>query len=104
MDNEGGLICSYVFDSKGGGQLISQSELGANRFSGHLLWVHLDREGAESRRWLDEESGLDSFVRDALFEGVEISTERWINEGRARTTEFEDGVIINLRGSRTSRG
>ncbi len=104
MDNGGGLICSYVLDGKGGGQEISRSELGTKRFSGCLLWVHMDREGAEGRRWLDDESGLDPFICEALLEDAEMSTERWISEGRPRTIVFEDGVIINLRGANLNPG
>ena len=99
MDKSSGLVCAVVLNGKGGGQEISQSELGTKDYSGSLLWVHMDREGVEGRRWLDEESGLDRFVCDALFESVDMSTERWISEGRPRTIVFEDGVIINLRGA-----
>ena len=104
MDNGGGLICSYVLDGKGGGQEISRSELGTKRFSGCLLWVHMDRESAGGRRWLHEESGLDPLICEALLEDTEMSTERWISEGRPRSIAFEDGVIINLRGANLNPG
>ncbi len=104
MDNNDGIICSYLLDNKGGGQEISRAELDTESFPGRLLWVHMDRAGAEGKLWLDEESGLDPFVCDALFESVDMSTERWINEGRPRCIVFEDGVIINLRGANLNPG
>lgn len=104
MDNNDGIICSYLLDSKGGGQEISSAKLRTESFSGRLLWVHLDRAGAEGKLWLDEESGIDPFVCEALFESVDMSTARWIDEGRPRCIVFEDGVIINLRGANLNPG
>ena len=37
MDNNDGIICSYLLDRKGSGQEISRAELGTNNFSGRLL-------------------------------------------------------------------
>jgi zinc transporter len=104
MDKNDGIICSYLLDSKGGGQEISKAKLRTESFSGRLLWVHLDRAGAEGKLWLDEESGIDPFVCEALFESVDMSTARWIDEGRPRCIVFEDGVIINLRGANLNPG
>ncbi|MEE8624303.1 MAG: zinc transporter ZntB [Acidiferrobacterales bacterium] len=102
--NNDGIICSYLLDRKGRGQEISRAELGTNNFSGRLLWVHLDRAGTEGKLWLDEQSGVDPFVCDGLFESADVSTERWISEGRPRCIVFEDGVIINLRGANLNPG
>ena len=104
MDNDDGIICSYLLDSKGGGQEISRAKLRTESFSGRLLWVHLDRAGAEGKQWLEEVSGIDPFVCEALFESVDMSTARWIDEGRPRCIVFEDGVIINLRGANLNPG
>ncbi len=104
MDKRSGLVYAVALDGKGGGQEVSGSELDTEQFSGRLLWVHMDREGTDVRGWLAEESGLDRFVCDSLHESVDMSTERWISEGRPRTIVFEDGVIINLRGANLNPG
>lgn len=104
MDNNDGIICSYLLDRKGGGKEIGHTKLDTKSFSGRLHRVHLDRAGAEGKTWLDERSGVDPFVCEALFESADMSTERWINEGRPRCIVFEDGVIINLRGANLNPG
>ena len=104
MDNNDGIICSYLLDKKGGGEEISNANLDTESFSGRLLWVHLDRAGAKGKIWLEERSGVDPFVCEALFESADMSTERWINEGRPRCIVYEDGVIINLRGANLNPG
>lgn len=64
----------------------------------------MDRAGTEGKLWLDEQSGVDPFVCHGLFESADVSTERWISEGRPRCIVFEDGVIINLRGANLNPG
>ena len=104
MDNAGGIVYAVALDGKGGGEEVSRSELHAKQLSEHLLWVHMDREGTEGRRWLIDESGLDRFVCNALYESVEVSMERWISEARPATIVFDEGVIINLRGANLNPG
>ncbi|GJL54838.1 MAG: hypothetical protein NPIRA02_19700 [Nitrospirales bacterium] len=44
------------------------------------LWIHLDRTEAESRRWLQEESGVNPIIEDALLEAETRPRSVVINE------------------------
>ncbi len=95
MDNKDGLICSYLLDNKGGGEEVTLGDMSS---ADHLVWVHLDRAEALGKHWY-EHIDLDPYVRFALFESENMSTERWTKEGRPRCIAFEEGVIISLRGA-----
>jgi zinc transporter len=102
MNEHDGLVCAYVLDGKGGGRQIDWSQLRARQDG--ILWVHLQRTGSEGRRWLCEESGLDSVVCDALLGDAAISAEQWIKQGRPRIIPYENGVTINFRGINLNPG
>lgn len=54
-----------------------------------LAWVHLDGKHGDTRQWLEDNvSYLDHFVIDALL----------AEETRPRITEFQDGIMVILRG------
>lgn len=58
------------------------------------LWVHLDRTKEQAKRWLREQSGLDSIVVESLL----------AEETRPRAQEYGDGVLVILRGINASPG
>ena len=60
------LICAYVFDGNGGGRLLDWSGVRAHRPEDGWLWVHLQRDAPGSRAWLEQDSGLDEVLCDAL--------------------------------------
>jgi zinc transporter len=59
-----------------------------------LLWVHLDRIGSATLRWLNEDSGLDPLMRDALL----------TEEVRPRALAVDDALLVILRGVNLNPG
>ena len=66
MAAEDGLICAWIFDRQGGGREVGWPEIRGWRAEQGLLWVHLDRTGDESQRWLRADGGFDPVIADAL--------------------------------------
>ena len=94
MPPEGGLVCAYLLDGRGGGREIGWPEIKTWRAEERLLWVHLDRAGAEAARWLREDSGLDPLiVRTLLAEDV-----------RPRQLRIGEGLLVTLRGVNLNPG
>jgi zinc transporter len=91
---EDGLICAYLLDSRGGGREIGWPEIRAWRPEQGLLWVHLDRVGSESVRWLHEDSGLDPLMRDALL----------TEDVRPRELPVDEALLVILRGVNLNPG
>ena len=84
----GGFICAYLFDGEGGGKLLDAAAMRAWKPEDGFLWVHIDRAGEDAVHWLRAESGLPPIVRDAIL----------MEDTRPRAAEFEDGLIVILRG------
>lgn len=94
MSDAPSLICAYVLDGKGGGRSIGWPEIGKWKPEDGVLWVHLDHKGAETERWLSEESGVDPIVCRALLEeGV-----------RPRLLPAASGLLLVLRGVNLNPG
>jgi len=61
-----GLICAYLMDGRGSGRQVGWAEIGRWQPADGLLWVHLDFTRPGSRTWLEESSGLDESIVEAL--------------------------------------
>lgn len=83
-----GLISAYLLDGQGGGRQVSWSEINTWAPDKGLLWLHLDVKSDDSKRWLDEESGLDEIACDVLT----------AEDVRPRCFQLNDGLILILRG------
>lgn len=94
MAAEDGLICAYLLNGRGGGQELGWPEVRAWRPGQGLLWVHLDRIGSGSVRWLHEDSGLDPLMRDALL----------TEEVRPRELTVDNALLVILRGVNLNPG
>lgn len=94
MDGPDGLICAYLLDGRGGGREVGWAEIEAWRPETGCLWVHLDRTGTLSRRWLLEKSGIDPIACEALL----------ADETRPRSTRIGDGLLAILRGVNLNPG
>ena len=88
MSDEDGLICAYLLDGEGGGREVGWPEVEAWRAGQGLIWVHLDRVGARTRRWLAEDSGIDPVVRRTLLQ----------EEVRPRALAMGEDLLVVLRG------
>ncbi len=89
-----GLVASFLLDGKGSGQRFDWEEIGAWRAGDGLLWVHLDRQAADSREWLENRSGLDPLVVEAML----------AENTRPRCAQMAGGVMLFLRGVNLNPG
>jgi zinc transporter len=88
------LICAYMMDRKGGGAPLAWGDLAALPAGDGLLWVHLQREAPETRRWLNDVAGVPDVAIEALLAA----------ESRPRATLFEDKLLLDLRGVNLNPG
>ncbi len=91
---EKGLIHALLLDGKGGGQMLGWQEI--DNWSPELgvLWVHLSCTAPESITWLQEISGLETLIVEAL-----------LSEGtRPRSTVIGEGMLLTLRGVNLNPG
>lgn len=93
MKGDDGLIFAYRLNGQGGGQDIGWSEIG-KASPDDLLWIHLNYRGAEVRRWLMEESGIDPLICEALL----------ATETRPRVVAAGNGLLVILRGVNLAPG
>lgn len=94
MTTENGLINAFLLDGKGGGRLLDWAEVRRWTPDQGALWVHLDFTVEESRQWLQQESGMDPLIAEALI----------ADETRPRCTPVADGLMISLRGVNSNPG
>ncbi len=91
---EKALIHAVLLDGKGGGRVVDWPEINAWAPDQGVLWVHLSCSAPESVRWLEEQSGLESLIIEAL-----------LSEGtRPRSTVIGEGVLLTLRGVNLNPG
>ncbi len=95
MTNQESLICAFHIDGVGSAEPVGWPELGRIEAQDEgFLWLHLNRQAAETRRWLSEDSGLPSIVCDFLLSAAT----------RPRCTPLGDGFVLNLRGVNLNPG
>lgn len=87
LDNDG-LIASYLLDGAGGGHQVAWQDIESWDREQGTLWIHLERDAPESKTWLEEKSGLDPVVIEALL----------TEETRPRSVAIKDGLLVILRG------
>ena len=93
-------VFAYRLDGNGGGQEVGgtrRDEPGASDAilsAEGLLWLHLDHEDPATRRWFEEESGIDPVVYEALL----------ADETRPRSFARRDGLLVILRGVNLNPG
>lgn len=89
-----GLIHAFVFDGNGGGRELNWDEINNWTKDDGKLWIHLSYTSTEALTWLQEKSGLEALIIDALLS----------EETRPRSTVFGKGVLLNLRGVNRNPG
>lgn len=88
-ENEEMIVYAYSIDGNGSGKPLYGDEIGAMLKSDALAWVHLDLDHPDTRAWLEKEiTYLDPIIIDALL----------AEETRPRVLEFQEGVLIIMRG------
>ncbi|MEK9754825.1 MAG: zinc transporter ZntB [Rhodospirillaceae bacterium] len=89
-----GLVAAYVLDGKGGGREVDWAGVRAWTPDQGVLWVHLEQNVAQAAHWIQNESGLDPVVSDALLAA----------ETRPRAFSEQDGFLVILRGVNLNPG
>ena len=86
--DEPGLRFACILDGKGGGGNIDWS--GVRRWTSDkgVLWLHLERDNEDARRWLRTESGVDPVTCEALL----------VEDSRPRVEDIGDALFMVLRG------
>ncbi len=90
MNHNPGILHAYQIDNTGQGVALTDDAITECVLAEDTLaWVHLDVNAPESREWLERDvSHLDPIILDALL----------AEETRPRILEFEQGVLLILRG------
>jgi zinc transporter len=91
---EVGLVVSYRLDGKGGGEPLGWEQISGWQAKDGLLWVHLNRDSDDTRDWLENQSGLDPMVVEAIL----------AESTRPRCAQMEGGVMLFLRGVNLNPG
>ena len=94
MDSESGLVFAYCLDGKGGGRELGFDDVRTWQAADGVLWIHLDYAETGARQWLDEESGIDPVVVEALT----------AEEPRPRCLTLKGGMLVILRGVNLNPG
>lgn len=90
-------VAAYMLDGEGGARSTGLAQLsappaGSNGFE--FVWIQLQRDNDDAMAWLENESGLDGFILEALT----------ADDTRPRCTVHGDGTILNLRGVNLHEG
>ena len=94
MTEEDGLICAFVLDGTGGGREVGWPEIDTWTPEQGVLWLHLDRTGAEARNWLANKSGIDPVICQTLLQ----------DEARPRALTVAETMLVVLRGVNLNPG
>ncbi len=94
MDTKNGLVQAYVLDGEGGGRSLGWADLEAWKPERGLLWIHLDRMHEKAHRWLEDASGLEPTVTEALL----------AEETRPRSVAIGTALLLILRGVNLNPG
>lgn len=94
MTENDGIIFALAMDRNGGGRQLDSEQLDSWRVEDGLLWVHLDYTGLAAKDWLDNTSGIDPIIIDALTQ----------EEPRPRSLVHMDGMLLILRGVNLNPG
>jgi zinc transporter len=94
MPDDRGLVCAYRLDGQGGGEAVGWEAISAGAPAAGLLWLHLDYDHPHTRQWLEEGSGIDPVVVEALL----------ADETRPRSVASQDGLLATLRGMNFNPG
>ncbi len=81
-----GLRFACALDGRGGGRDLTWEEARQWQSSQGALWIHLERDVPEARRWLLEESGINPVLCEALLAA----------DSRPRVEEVEDALLVEL--------
>jgi zinc transporter len=83
-----GIQFACLLNGQGGCTELTEGRTWDWRQDNGLLWIHLERQEPDCRRWLTQMSGLDLMIVDALL----------AEESRPRVEIYDDSMMVVLRG------
>lgn len=87
------VLFAYKLDQSGAGQALEHDDISKTLESVELGWAHLDANNPLTKKWLQENVPyLPSWILDALL----------AKETRPRLVEYENGMMVILRGVNTN--
>lgn len=89
-----GLAHAYLLDGKGGAKALSWSEVTNWNASMGKLWLHFFYSDKHVQTWMQQQSGLEPLITEALL----------LEETRPRVAAIDDGLLIALRGVNLNPG
>ncbi len=94
MDENDGLVFSYILSGKGGGTPVKWEQIKKWTPEQGILWLHLDYKDDRVQKWLSEKSGIDPVLCEALLE----------EESRPRLVTSNNTLLLILRGVNCNPG
>ena len=94
MNASDGLVAAYTLNGAGGGKSLNWDEVRSWKSDTDFLWVHLDFTHPRVQQWVNEESGVDDVVAEALL----------ADETRPRSSIMKNGLLVMLRGVNMNAG
>lgn len=88
------LVCAFLKATDGAWKEVGWPEIRSWKPEDGLLWVHVDRNGPEAIKYIQNDAGLDPVVSDALL----------ADESRPRAVAIDDCLLLNLRGVNLNPG
>lgn len=94
IDSKAGFLHSCVLDGHGGSTTVDPQSISKDTGDRGAVWLHLDVNDDASRCWLENDSGLEPMIVDALL----------AEETRPRSFATDHGLLVVLRGVNTNPG
>ena len=94
MNHSSGLIFAFALNGSGGGRQLELDGVKKWRPEDGPLWVHLDYTERSARDWLQDDSGIEPVIVEALT----------AEETRPRSLVHKGGMLVILRGVNLNPG
>lgn len=94
MTDSAGFLFAYCLDGVGGGKSIDADGVKCWAPEQGTLWIHMDCNESSTQEWLENESGIDPLMQEALL----------ATETRPRSLVFKDAMLVILRGVNLNPG
>ena len=94
MNASDGLVAAYTLNGEGGGKSLNWDEVHSWKSDTDFLWIHLDLSHPRAQQWVNNESGVDEVVAEALL----------ADETRPRSSVMKEGLLVMLRGVNMNAG
>lgn len=92
--NPTGLMHAFLLDGKGGGRFLHWDEVQQWTPENGRIWLHFDYTDPFAIDWIQNHSGLETLVTEALL----------TEETRPRTVSIGDGLLMAFRGVNKNPG